>query len=127
MENQTNDDVKSLDHRSLSFNLAHILIFIFFLLILNTDLAQYSQHTITGIPTGFVATIFVVDLCIVLMLVLQFFYKKIGTFLFPVFVLIHQGLYEFYLSTTLYAGLFLLFVYCTAGLLVVIPRWKSYK
>ena len=127
MENKTQDDIKKEQHKSTAFYVAHILIFIFFLLLLNTDLAQYSQHSITGIPTGFVSTVFLVDLGIVAMLVLQFFYKKIGTILFPFFVLLHQGLYEFYLSTTLYAGLFLLFVYSTAGLLVVIPRWKSFK
>jgi uncharacterized membrane protein len=94
---------------------------------LNTDLAQYSEHKETGVPSWFIAVVFGVDICIILALMLVLFYKKIGVFSFPIFVMVHHLLYEFYLSTTLLSGLHLLFVFLTVGLLVIIPRWKFYK
>lgn len=127
METQNHEAFGKVKTRSTSFYFAHILIFIFFVLIVNTDMAQYSQHKVTGIPRWFSTLIFSVDALIVIGLLLQFLFKKVGVFIFLVFAVLHQLLYEFYLSTTLYAGLFLLFVEITAGLLVIIPRWKFYK
>jgi ABC-type xylose transport system permease subunit len=124
MENQYFETVTK---RSKSFYFAIILTFVLFLLMLNTDLAQYSQHLDTKVPTWFVQLLLVIDVAILGCLALVYFYRKIGVYLFPVLVLLHHLLYEFYLSTTLLAGLHLLFVFLTAGLLVIIPRWKSYK
>jgi hypothetical protein len=122
-----NDHSENNVKRTSAFYFALILMFILFLLTLNTDFAQYSQHTDTGIPMWFFKILFPVDFIILAALVLIFFYRKIGVFLFPGFVLIHHLLYEFYLSTTLLSGLHLLFVYVGIGLLVIIPRWKDFK
>ena len=94
---------------------------------LNTDMAQYSQHHETGVPSWFISVLFGVDAIILVSLILVYFFKKIGVYLLPLFVMVHHLLYEFYLSTTLLAGLHLLFVFLTAGLLVIIPRWKLFK
>lgn len=110
-----------------AFYIAIGIILVFFGLMLNTDLAQFSQHKDTGIPGWFFNVLFPVDFIIIASVVLIFFYRKIGAYLFPVFALVHHVLYEFYLSTTLLSGLHLLFVYVGVGLLVVIPRWKAFK
>jgi hypothetical protein len=124
MENQYFDQSEK---KTISFYFALVLTFILFLLMLNTDLAHYSQHENTRVPFWFVNLLIGLDIVIVLSLVFIYFYKKIGVFLFPISVFIHHLLYEFYLSTTLLAGLHLLFVFLTAGLLVIIPRWKFFK
>ncbi|WP_124641586.1 MULTISPECIES: hypothetical protein [Amniculibacterium] len=124
MENQYFGEVKK---RSLSFYLALAITFIFYILMLNTDMAQYSQHHETGVPSWFISVLFGVDAIILVSLILVYFFKKIGVYLLPLFVMVHHLLYEFYLSTTLLAGLHLLFVFLTAGLLVIIPRWKLFK
>ena len=124
MENQYFGEVKK---RSLSFYLALAITFIFYILMLNTDMAQYSQHHETGVPSWFISVLFGVDAIILVSLILVYFFKKIGVYLLPLLVMVHHLLYEFYLSTTLLAGLHLLFVFLTAGLLVIIPRWKLFK
>jgi hypothetical protein len=124
MEKQYFEEVEK---KSKSFYFAIILTLVLYLLMLNTDLAQYSEHKETGVPSWFIAVVFGVDICIILALMLVLFYKKIGVFSFPIFVMVHHLLYEFYLSTTLLSGLHLLFVFLTVGLLVIIPRWKFYK
>lgn len=124
MENQYFGKVEK---RSKSFYFVFLLTLVFFVLMVNSDMAHYSQHLQTGVPSWFITLIFVVDIAILVSIVLIFFYKKIGVFAFPLFVMAHHLLYEFYLSTTLIAGLHLLFVYVSLGLLVVIPRWKSFK
>lgn len=113
--------------RSRFFYLALGLLFLVFLLSLNTDFAQFSERRDTGIPNGFFWMVFTVDVCIVLSLVLIYLYRKAGAFLFPCFVLAHFFLHNFYLSTTLFSDLNLLFVYFAAGLLVIIPRWNVFK
>ena len=124
MENQYFGEVKK---RSLSFYLALAITFIFYILMLNTDMAQYSQHHETGVPSWFISVLFGVDAIILVSLILVYFFKKIGVYLLPLLVMVHHLLYEFYISTTLLAGLHLLFVFLTAGLLVIIPRWKLFK
>lgn len=113
--------------RGRFFYIALGLMFFVFLLSLNTDLAHFSERKDTGVPDGFFWMIFTVDACIVLSLVLIYLYRKPGAVLFPCFVLAHFFLHNFYLSTTLFSDLNLLFVYFAAGLLVIIPRWSVFK
>ena len=56
-----------------------------------------------------------------------YFYRKIGVILFPVAILFHFYLHEFYLSTMLYSDLFTLFSYVALGLLAIIPKWNFFK
>lgn len=113
--------------RTPAFYIAMLLILLLFILMLNTDLAQFSQHKDTGVPAWFFDVVFPVDFVILASVILMLLYRRIGVYIFPVFVLLHHVLYEFYLSTTLLSGLHLLFVFIGAGLLVIIPRWKYYR
>lgn len=113
--------------KSLSLYIVLILMLIPFILSVNTDLAHFSQHTDTGVPKEFLWIIFTVDFLVLLCMVLIYFYRKVGAILLPVAVMMHFLLHDFYLSTTLYADLFLLFVYCGAGLAVIIPKWKIFR
>ena len=113
--------------RSTFFYIALILLLGAFFLSVNTDLAQFSEHKDTGVPQDFFWIIFSVDFLVVFSVVLIYFYKKAGAILFPVFVMTHFLLYNFYLSTRLLADLNVLFVYFAAGLLVIIPRWKVFR
>lgn len=124
MSNQ-NSEVST--KRTLSFYLAFVIMLIPFILSVNTDLAQFSEHKDTGIPPAFFNIIFSVDALIVLSMVLIYFYKKVGVILFPILVMMHFMLHNFYLSVSLYADLFLLFVFCGAGLAVIVPRWIAFK
>lgn len=113
--------------RTRSFYIALIIMLLPFILSVNTDLAHFAEHHDTGVPAGFFWIIFIVDFLILLCMVLIYFYKKAGVVLLPFAVLLHFLLHNFYLSTTLYADMFLLFVYCGAGLAVIIPRWKAFR
>lgn len=101
------------------------LIFLVYLLSINTDLAEFSQHRDINIPSGFFYLTFGTDALIILSLLLIFFYKKIGVILFPVFVMLHFGLHNYFLSTYLYSDITVLFLFIGLGLLAVIPRWNS--
>ncbi len=113
--------------KSIWFYFALALILICAWLSINTDLLEFSQKKDVRIPDTFFYLIFFVDFVIVSSVVLIYFYKKLGAYLLPFFVVSHFLLHHFYLSTFLYSDLNLLFVYFAAGLLVIIPRWKYFK
>ncbi len=113
--------------RSKFFYIALILLLPVFFLSVNTDLLHYSQRKDTGVPDFFFWIIFSVDLLIVVSIVLIYFYRKLGAILFPLMVITHFTMHNFYLSTMLLSDLNLLFVYFAAGLLVIIPRWSVFK
>ena len=113
--------------RTKYFYIALALLFLAFLLSANTDLGHFSSRNYTGVPIEFFYIIFSVDFLVIFSMVLIYLYKKAGAILFPMFILIHFMLYNFYLSTTLLSDLNVLFVYFAAGLLVIIPRWNEFK
>lgn len=98
-----------------------------FVLTINTDLAEFSQHKDINIPTYFFYYSLGIDLLAVISLFLIFIYKKIGIILFPLLVLIHFGIHNYFLSTYLYSDITTLFVFVGAGLVAIIPRWKDFK
>ncbi|WP_300672856.1 hypothetical protein [Soonwooa sp.] len=106
-----------------------ILIFLglHFYLSVNTDLAEYTQHTDINIPTWYFYIVFAVDALAVLSLILIAMYKKIGVYAFPFFLIVHFLIHNYFLSTFLYSDVSVLFFFVGLGLLVVIPRWKDFR
>ena len=94
---------------------------------IGVDLTEYSQKTDINIPSWYFYLIFAVDIIGLLSIVGIYFYRKIGVILFPVAILLHFFLHEFYLSTMLYSDLFTLFSYVALGLLAIIPKWNFFK
>ena len=76
---------------------------------IGVDLTEYFQKTDINIPVWYFYLIFAVDIIGLLSIVGIYFYRKIGVILFPVAILFHFYLHEFYLSTMLYSDLFTLF------------------
>lgn len=117
--------------RSYKNNKDHYLIFglilLVFLLSINTDLQQFSQHDLVNIPSGFFYMTFGADLLVLLSWILILFYRKIGVILFPLFVLVHFGLHSYFLNTYLYSDITVLFLFIGLGLLAVIPRWNDLR
>jgi hypothetical protein len=94
---------------------------------IGVDLTEYFQKTDINIPVWYFYLIFAVDIIGLLSIVGIYFYRKIGVILFPVAILFHFYLHEFYLSTMLYSDLFTLFSYVALGLLAIIPKWNFFK
>lgn len=103
------------------------LILLVFLLSINTDLQEYSQHELINIPEGFFYYTFGVDIMILISWLMILFFRKAGVILFPVFVMLHFGLHNYFLSTYLYSDITVLFLFIGIGLIAVIPRWKMLK
>ena len=97
------------------------------LLSVNTDLAEHAQHKILNIPQWFFTLIFSIDVLMIAAIIAIYFYRKIGVYLLPVLILVHFMLHNYYLSTMLYSDLNALFMYFSAGLFAVIPRWPYFK
>ncbi len=122
--------MKSAD-RSFKNNKEHYIIFgliiLVYLLSINTDFAELSQHRLINIPSGFFYYTLGLDVLVILSWLLILFYRKIGVILFPIFVMIHFSLHNYFLSTFLYSDITVLFLYIGLGLLAIIPRWNSMK
>lgn len=103
------------------------LILLVFLLSINTDLQQYSQHRLVHIPAGFFYFTFGIDFLVLVSWILILFFRKVGVILFPVFILIHFGLHNYFLSTYLYSDITALFLFIGIGLMAAIPRWNILK
>lgn len=105
------------------------LVFVFFLstFSINLDISQFVQRDEINIPSWYFYIIFIIDIIMIASIFLIFFYRKIGVFAFPLAVLIHFLLHNFYLSTFLYFDILVLFFYSLLVLLTTIPRWQSFK
>lgn len=123
MENRTTEKYIG---KSSSFIFALVFTFIISTFIVNIDFTEFAQRKEIFIPNWFFFIIFTIDLCIIGSLVLIYFYRKLGVYLFPIAVFLHFFFHNFYLSSFLYFDLFLLFLYFLI-LLVVIPRWPFFK
>ncbi|MPS73591.1 MAG: hypothetical protein E2590_10650 [Chryseobacterium sp.] len=117
--------------KGFSNNKDHYIIFgliiLVYLLSINTDLAELSQHRVINIPSGFFYYTLGVDILVIMSWILILFYRKLGVVLFPVFVMVHFGLHNYFLSTYLYSDITVLFLYVGLGLLAIIPRWNYMK
>lgn len=91
------------------------------------DLDEFNNHKDLEIPSWYFYLVFFVDFLMVVGLVLIFFYRKAGVYLFPAALIIHFFLHSFYLSTFLYTDVTNLFFFVTMGLLFIIPKWQFFK
>jgi len=101
------------------------LILLVFLLSVNTDLAEFSQHQSLNIPSGFFYYTLGVDVLVILSWILIMFFRKIGAVIFPILVLLHFSLHNYFLSTYLYSDITTLFLFIGLGLIAIIPRWNN--
>lgn len=113
--------------KTTGFYIAIVLLLIFSLLSIGIDFTEFFNHKDINIPLWFFYIIFTVDACLLISLIAINFYKKRGVFLYPVALIVHYFLHEYYLSTMLYLDLFNLFCFVGLGLLTIIPKWKFYK
>ena len=113
--------------KDLGFILSLAALLLFTLMGIGIDSDEYVQQNDLNIPAFYFILIFVIDLLMVIGLILIFFYRKIGVYLFPAAVVLHFFLHNFYLSTFLYTDVTNLFIFISVGLLAFIPKWQFFK
>ena len=123
MEDFKNEDSK----KDIGFILSLAALLVFSLMGAGIDTDEFLQRKELNIPDDYFYLIFGVDLLMILGLILIFFYRKVGVFLFPIAVLTHYMLHNYYLSTFLYTDVTNLFLFTSVGLVAFIPKWKFFK
>ena len=91
------------------------------------DLDEFLQQEILNIPVWYFYVIFGIDFLMAISLVLMYFYRKLGLFAFPAFLVLHFFMHNYYLSTFLYTDVTNLFLFTGFGMLAIIPKWKFFK
>ena len=114
-------------NKDFGFVLTLAALMLFSLMGVGIDFDEYSQHQEINIPLGYFYFIFLVDLLMILSLILIFFYKKIGVYIFPAALITHFLAHNFFLSTFLYTDVTNMFLYVGVGLLAIIPKWQFFK
>ncbi|MBU4537687.1 MAG: hypothetical protein L6264_05915 [Weeksellaceae bacterium] len=123
-----NDDFSNESpKKDLGFILSLCALLLFSLMGIGIDSDEYLQKADLNIPGFYFLLIFFTDLLMIVGLLLIFFYRKIGVYLFPAAVILHFMLHNYYLSTFLYTDVTNLFLYISVGLLAFIPKWKFFK
>ena len=122
-KNFKNEDPK----KDMGFILSLGAILLFSLMGIGIDTDEFLQRVELHIPGHYFFLIFGVDLLMILGIVLIFFYRKVGVFLFPLAVLTHYILHSYYLNTFLYTDVTNLFLFISVGLLAFIPKWQFFK
>ena len=105
--------------------LASLLLFTF--MGIGLDFDEYLQHETLNIPSGYFYFIFSIDFLMIAGIVLMYFYRKIGIILFPVMLVLHFFMHNYYLSTFLYSDVTNLFLFTGFGMLAIIPKWKFFR
>ena len=113
--------------KDLGFILSLAALLLFTMMGIGIDYDEYLQQNDLNIPAFYFILIFLIDLLMVIGLILIFFYRKIGVYLFPAAVVLHFFLHNFYLSTFLYTDVTNLFIFISVGLLSFIPKWQFFK
>lgn len=113
--------------KDLGFILSLFALLFFTMMGIGIDADEYSQHTEVNIPGWYFYLIFTIDFLMVLGLVLIFFYRKIGVFLFPAALVTHFISHSYFLSTFLYTDVTNMFLFTGVGLLAIIPKWQFFK
>ena len=113
--------------KDLGFILSLGALLLFTLMGIGIDADEYLQKQEINIPDWYFVLVFSVDVLMILGLVLIFFYRKIGIFLFPAGVLAHYLIHNDYLSTFLYTDVTNIFLFISIGLLAFIPKWQFFK
>ena len=113
--------------KDLGFILSLAALLLFTLMGAGIDADEFLQKSDLNIPTFYFVFIFGVDLLMIVGLILIYFYRKIGIYLFPAALVMHFMLHNYYLSTFLYTDVTNLFIFITVGLLAFIPKWQFFK
>lgn len=113
--------------KGLGFVLALASLLLFTFMGIGLDFDEYLQHETLNIPLGYFYFIFSIDILMIAGIVLMFFYRKIGIILFPVMLVLHFFMHNYYLSTFLYSDVTNLFLFTGFGMLAIIPKWKFFK
>ena len=113
--------------KDFGFILTLAALMLFSLMGVGIDFDEYSQHQEINIPLGYFYFIFLVDLVMILSVVLMFFYRKIGVYLFPAALIIHFLAHSYLLTTFLYTDVTNMFLFVGVGLLAIIPKWQFFK
>ena len=113
--------------KDLGFILSLSALLLFTLMGIGIDSDEYVQQNDLNIPGFYFILIFLIDLLMIIGLILIYFYRKMGVYLFPAAVVLHFFLHNFYLSTFLYTDVTNLFIFISVGLLAFIPKWQFFK
>lgn len=108
-------------------SLAALLLFAIMGIGIDVDQLLQAQDKDIVIPMWYFYLIFAVDILIVLSVILIYFYRKIGIFLFPVATTMHFIFHLYFLDTFLYSDVTSLFLFVGIGLLAFIPKWQFFK
>lgn len=109
------------------FILAFAALMLFTIMGLGIDVDEYLQLEYLQIPRWYFYVIFSIDVLMMIGLVLIFFYRKVGIFMFPALLVLHFFMHNYYLSTFLYTDVTNLFLFTGFGMLAIIPKWKFFK
>ncbi|MGL6127852.1 hypothetical protein BBI01_20815 [Chryseobacterium artocarpi] len=109
------------------FVLAFAALMLFTVMGLGIDVDEYLQHEYLEIPRWYFYVIFSIDALMMIGLVLMFFYRKVGIIMFPILLVLHFFMHNYYLSTFLYTDVTNLFLFTGFGMLAIIPKWKFFK
>ena len=113
--------------KDLGFILSLAALLLFTLMGIGIDSDEYVQQNDLNIPGFYFILIFLIDLLMIIGLILIFFYRKMGVYMFPAAVVLHFFVHNYYLSTFLYTDVTNLFIFISVGLLAFIPKWQFFK
>lgn len=113
--------------KGLGFILTIAVLLLFTIMGLGIDVDEYLQHEFLNIPRWYFYVIFSIDVLMMISLVLMYFYRKIGIFIFPALLVLHFFMHNYYLSTFLYTDVTNLFLFTGFGMLAIIPKWKFFR
>ena len=113
--------------KDLGFILSLCALLLFTLMGIGIDADEFLQKQEINIPEWYFILVFAVDALMIIGLILIFFYRKIGIFLFPAAVLAHYLIHNYFLSTFLYTDVTNIFLFISIGLLAFIPKWQFFK
>ncbi len=113
--------------KDLGFILSLLALLLFTLMGIGIDTDEFLQKQEINIPEWYFLLVFCVDALMIIGLVLIFFYRKIGIILFPLAVLAHYLIHNYFLSTFLYTDVTNMFLFISIGLLAFIPKWQFFK
>lgn len=104
-----------------------IVVFIISSISFNFDITEFVERKEINIPDWYFYLLFLVDALFIASLVLIFFYRKVGVFLYPLTIFAHFVFNNYYLNSFLYFDIFIMFMYFSVILFSVIPNWEKFK
>ncbi len=113
--------------KGIGFILALVALLLFTMMGVGLDFDEYLQHESLNIPLGYFYLIFSINILMIAGIVLIYFYRKIGIVLFPLMLVLHFFMHNYYLSTFLYSDVTNLFLFTGFGMLAIIPKWKFFR